>query len=413
VPKTSRIQPVALVVDDDAGLRKFAEMLAEAAGFRPETAANCAEALALFDAVDPAVVLLDLQMPGQDGIDVINALAARRCRAKLVIFAGNDRRTLDVAADIARQRGLSVAAALQKPVAADRLRQVLARLSLEVCPFDEHRLRECLEQDTIELHYQPKISLPDRETVGVEALLRCRDSAGRPISPDAVLTVAEQCGAIDALSQVVFAKAIAQRRAWSDDGLDLCVAVNLSAKGAVRADLPDRLHALCAAHGVPPKAITIELTETAVMNDSLLAMETLVRLRLRGFDLSIDDFGTGYSSLVRLQQLPFSELKIDKSFVTMRQKSPKNDVIIRTVAQLATSLGLQCVIEGVEDEDTLKMATALGCTSAQGFLMSPALPPDAVPRFAREWATRQKWRHNLASQRLDPAQIAGLSALVG
>ena len=140
MPRTPRTQPIALVVDDDVGLRKFAEMLAEAAGFRPETAASGAEALSRVEALDPAVVLLDLQMPGEDGIDVMHGMAKIKSRAKLVIF-GHGRQTLDVAAEIARQRGLSVAAALPKPLAAGKLREVLARLSRELCTFDEDRLQ--------------------------------------------------------------------------------------------------------------------------------------------------------------------------------------------------------------------------------------------------------------------------------
>jgi EAL domain-containing protein (putative c-di-GMP-specific phosphodiesterase class I)/ActR/RegA family two-component response regulator len=414
VTKNARVQPVALVVDDDAGLRKFGEMMVEAAGFRPETAASGVEALAMMQRLDPAVVLLDLQMPGKDGIDVMHGMAAAKCTAKLVIFSGNDRRTLEVSAEIARQRGLTVVASFKKPVAADKLRQVLNGLSLELCPFDEARLRECLEQDMLRLHYQPKIDLVTREICGVEALLRCQDASGRSISPESILAIAEQCGAVDEISQAIFAAAIQQRADWSKAGLDLGMAVNLSARGAMNPDLPDRLFDLCVKAQVPPEAITVELTETAVMNDSLLAMETLVRLRLRGFELSIDDFGTGYSSLVRLQQLPFSELKIDKSFVTTRQKSPENSVIIRTLAQLAQNLDLKCVVEGVEDEATLDFVASLGCNSAQGYFMSPALPPDGVPRFVKEWHTRQKWqRHRNRAQKAEaetPPQQASQAA---
>ena len=401
-----RVQPVALVVDDDAGLRKFGEMMVEAAGFRPETAASAEEALAMIQQLQPAIVLLDLQMPGKDGIDVMHGMAAAKCDAKLVIFSGNDRRTLEVCAEIARQRGLTVVASFRKPVVADKLRQVLNNLSLELCPFDESRLRECLDADMMKLHYQPKVDLASREVVGVEALLRCHDASGRAIAPETVLAVAEQCGAVDEISQAIFATAITQRREWSKVGLDLGVAVNLSARGAMNPDLPDRLFDLCIKAQVPPDAITVELTETAVMNDSLLAMETLVRLRLRGFELSIDDFGTGYSSLVRLQQLPFSELKIDKSFVIARQKSAGNEVIIRTLAQLAQNLNLKCVVEGVEDEATLDFVAALGCDCAQGYFMSPALPPDRIMRFVKEWHTRQKWQRNRNARQLSPTPLS-------
>jgi EAL domain-containing protein (putative c-di-GMP-specific phosphodiesterase class I)/ActR/RegA family two-component response regulator len=404
VTRNARVQPVALVVDDDAGLRKFGEMMVEAAGFRPETAASGVEALAMIQRLEPAVVLLDLQMPGKDGIDVMHGMAAAKSTAKLVIFSGNDRRTLEVSAEIARQRGLTVVASFKKPVAADKLRQVLNGLSLELCPFDEARLRECLDQNMLRLHYQPKIDLATREICGVEALLRCQDANGRPISPESVLAIAEQCGAVEEISQAIFALAIGQRRAWSKAGLDLGVAVNLSARAAMNPDLPDRLFDFCTKAEVPPESITVELTETAVMNDSLLAMETLVRLRLRGFELSIDDFGTGYSSLVRLQQLPFSELKIDKSFVTTRQKSPENSVIIRTLAQLAQNLDLKCVVEGVEDEATLEFVASLGCDCAQGYFVAPALPPDNLPRFVKEWHTRQKWQRHRNRGQNPPAQ---------
>lgn len=387
-----RTQPVALVVDDDPGLRKFGEMMVEAAGFRSESAASGSDAIAALQTLDPAVVLLDMQMPGKDGIDVMRAMAAAKRAAKLVIFGGSDQRTIEVSAEIARHHGLTVAASLLKPVHTDRLRKVLTRLCMELSPFDTQRLRECLETDQVILHYQPKIALPTRQLIGVEALLRCEDSAGRLVSPETVLAVAEQSGNVDDLSFAVFKAAIAQRRSWSKQGLDLGMAVNLSARGAVNRDLPDQLESLCIANDVPPEALTIELTETAVMNDSLLAMETLVRLRLRGFQLSIDDFGTGYSSLVRLQQLPFSELKIDKSFVTARQRSRDNEVIIRAITQLALNLEMKCVIEGVEDEETLSFSKDLGCSCAQGYFVARAMPADRLPRFAKEWHTRQKWR---------------------
>jgi EAL domain-containing protein (putative c-di-GMP-specific phosphodiesterase class I)/ActR/RegA family two-component response regulator len=379
------MQPVALVVDDDAGLRKFGAAMSEEAGFRAESAATGAEALAAIETLHPAVVLLDLQMPDKDGIHVMQIMASAKSDAKLILLSGIDGRTLTVSTEIARQRGLSVVASLQKPVPAEKLRQILHRLSIEFSSFDVHRLRESLEGDLIRLHYQPKVTLSSRTIAGVEALLRCHDAGGNPVSPEAVIAVAEQSGAIDELTHKVFALAIAQRRAWSEQGVELDMAVNLCARGAIEADLSDRLADLCAANQVPPQALTIELTENTVTSDSLLAMETLVRLRLRGFALSIDDFGTGYSSLVRLQQLPFSELKIDKSFVITAQKSPQNEVIIRTLAQLANNLQMKCVIEGVEDEATLEFAASQGCNFAQGYFIAPALPPDEVPRFAKEW----------------------------
>jgi EAL domain-containing protein (putative c-di-GMP-specific phosphodiesterase class I) len=155
---------------------------------------------------------------------------------------------------------------------------------------------------------------------------------------------------------------------------------------------------------VAPSSITIELTETTVMHDSLLAMEAMVRLRLRGFELSIDDFGTGYSSLVRLQQLPFTEVKIDRSFVSLKRRSRENEKIVRAIAQLALGLDLKCVIEGIEDEDCLNFAGAVGCTAAQGYFISRALPPEQFPLFMKEWHLRQDWLRGRAVERVTEAE---------
>lgn len=391
-------RPAALVIDDDAESRDFTEQMARSAGFKPESSPSGPEVVAALQALNPSVVLLNMQVSGTDSIDIMRGMAEAQCAAKLVIFGGMDQRILQVSAEIARQRGLTVVAALAKSAAPDDLRQILDRLSVEFSPFDERRLRHCLENDEIVLHYQPKIALPTQQVIGVEALLRCTDSAGRAVSPEIVLAVAEECGCVDALSFAVFAKSIAQYRSWHEQGLDIGIAINLSARGAVNQSLPEQLQDLCKASDVPPEALTIELTETAVMDDNLLAMETLVRLRLRGFDLSIDDFGTGHSSLVRLQQLPFSEVKIDKSFVIGRQKSPDNEVIIRTITQLAANLEMKCVIEGVEDEETLNFAIELGCTAAQGYFVAQALAPDRLPPFVKEWDARQSWRRSLAER---------------
>jgi EAL domain-containing protein (putative c-di-GMP-specific phosphodiesterase class I) len=389
MPETTAARPLALIVDDDAGLRKFSQVIAENAGFHAETAESGAEALRLIETLAPAIVLLDLQMPGTDGLDVMRAMAQRKSSARLIILGGQDRRIAEIAAEVARGNGLSVAASLQKPLGADQLKGILSEICIEFSPFNTERLQECITGEGIVLHYQPKIALPSRKFVGVEALLRCRDGHGHLIPPGTVLGVAEQSELIGSLSMAVFEKSIVQYAVWRDEGLELDMAVNLSASGADDSDLPDRIFKLCAANRMPPSALTIELTETAVMSDHLVAMETLLRLRLRGFDLSIDDFGTGYSSLVRLQQIPFTELKIDKSFVTMRQRYSGSAIILKTISQLAQNLDMKCVIEGVEDAETLNFVEALGCTAAQGYFMSRPLPADQIVRFAKEWNASQ------------------------
>jgi EAL domain-containing protein (putative c-di-GMP-specific phosphodiesterase class I) len=383
MPETTAARPLALIVDDDAGLRKFSQVIAENAGFHAETAESGAEALRLIEKLAPAIVLLDLQMPGTDGLDVMRAMAQRKSSARLIILGGQDRRIAEIAAEVARGNGLSVAASLQKPLGADQLKGILSEICIEFSPFNTERLQECITGEGIVLHYQPKIALPSRKFVGVEALLRCRDGHGHLIPPGTVLGVAEQSELIGSLSMAVFEKSIVQYAVWRDEGLELDMAVNLSASGADDSDLPDRIFKLCAANRMPPSALTIELTETAVMSDHLVAMETLLRLRLRGFDLSIDDFGTGYSSLKYLTQYRVNRLKLAQEFVFRVTVDYRNAAVVRAAIRLANELGLEVIAEGVETEAQARFLMGAGCEQAQGYYFSRPVPAGRAAELLR------------------------------
>ena len=385
-----RATPLTFVVDDESAIREYVAHVAKQAGFVVETAGNGRELLDLLDVVSPTVIMLDLQMPAMDGIQAMHELALRHVTSKIVILSGSDPRILETAADIARQRGLDIAAVLQKPIRKNDLLAVLRKLNLESEAFSAATLRSCLDQNLLTLNYQPKISLKDYQTVGCEALLRCTDPAGRVISPEMVVGVAEGGGMIEELSDWVFREALAQRQRWDQQGLPLDIAINLSARTSFNRDLPELFTARCAEYDVPTEAVTIELTESSVMNDQLVAMETMVRLRLKGFKLSIDDFGTGYSSLLRLKQLPFTEIKVDKSFVTALHQSRDNAAIVKAIIQLATNLEMRCVIEGIEDQQALDFAAAHGCDQAQGYFIAKPLQGYEIDGFLKTW----HWRRN-------------------
>jgi len=255
-------------------------------------------------------------------------------------------------------------------------------------PFSAATLRAAIDGDAPILHYQPKIRLADASFCGVEALLRCRDAADRPVEPELAISIAEQAGLMPELNDRILRAAIEQRRLWSEGGRDLDVAINLPASASFDHELPDRLESLCAEQHVPNHAVILEMTESSLERDNLVAMETMARLRLMGFRLSIDDFGTGHSSLVRLRQMPFSELKIDRSFVMSLAKSSENAVIVRSLVQLAQNLEMHCVIEGVEDAFALKFAAELGCNDAQGFHIARPMPASEIREFDLTW----RWR---------------------
>jgi EAL domain-containing protein (putative c-di-GMP-specific phosphodiesterase class I)/ActR/RegA family two-component response regulator len=390
---TPESRPLAIIVDDEAGIRRFVRLAAEEAGFDVTEAENGDDLLKTLSHCAPALIVLDLQMSSTDGVETLRELAERKVTAKIILFSGMDIRTLESARDIAQRRGIDISAILQKPVRRDALIQKFKQINLESQSFTPATLRKCLDQQLIAVHYQPKLSLETLEIVGMEALLRCRDEIGRVIPPEKVVETAEAASMIDDLTERVFRLALQQRQMWSQSGVDLDMAINVSPRCSFDRRFPELLADLCTEANVPTNSVTIELTETAVMDDDILGTEALLRLRLKGFRLSIDDFGTGYSSLLRLKQLPFSEIKVDKSFVMDLAGSRDNEVIVKTIIQLAQGMDLHCVVEGVETEAALRYAARLGCNDAQGYFIARPMPGPDMLGFLKAWVWRKAPLH--------------------
>ncbi len=235
-------------------------------------------------------------------------------------------------------------------------------------------LRRAAEHDEFILHFQPKMDLAGQAVSGAEVLVRWQHPERGRIPPDAFIPFAEQTGFIRTLSRWVIEATLRQQVQWRAAGYELPVAVNLSTRDLMDADLPAWLTERMAAHELPHDALTLEITESAIMDDPQRAQFTLEQLDLLGFRLAIDDFGTGYSSLGYLKRLPVRELKIDKSFV-MRLTSDADDrIIVRATVELAHNMGLKVVAEGVETREIWDALIELGCDYGQGFYMSRPLP---------------------------------------
>ena len=240
-------------------------------------------------------------------------------------------------------------------------------------------LRRAIDHDELVLYYQPKIDVRTGALVAVEALLRWPHPSRGLVPPDEFILLAEQTRLIRPLSRWVLRAALRQCAAWRADGLDLPVAVNLSAQDLQDPALPDLVAEQLTACGVSPEHLQLEITESGLLADPPRARERLARLRALGVRVAIDDFGTGYSSLSYLQRLPVDELKIDRSFVQGMAADESARAIVRAVIDLADDLGLRVVAEGVEDRATWDVLAALGCDVAQGYYFSPPLPaPDLV-----------------------------------
>lgn len=242
-------------------------------------------------------------------------------------------------------------------------------------------LRNAIENDQLTFHYQPKLDLKSQEVCTVEALARWVHPTHGEIPPEEFIIQAERTGLIQAFTLWEFNTALGQLAAWKEAGLPLGMAINLSAGNLHKETLPNLLSDLLDKWGVDPTALTLEITESAIMIDPDRAMVILNKLDDIGLRLSIDDFGTGYSSLGSLKRLPVDELKIDKSFVIQMTENENDAVIVRSTIDLAHNLGLKVVAEGVESEQHVALLRGLGCDVGQGFFISKPIPADEMTRW--------------------------------
>jgi diguanylate cyclase (GGDEF)-like protein len=246
------------------------------------------------------------------------------------------------------------------------------------------QVRLALERDEFELHYQPKLDLRSKRVCGVEALLRWRHPERGLLMPLSFVPLIEQTALVDALTERVLELALRQMVRWREQGLELDMSVNLSARNLLDLGLPDRVQALLREHWVEPERLTVEVTESATMADPERAAEVLAALRERRVRVSIDDFGTGNASIAYLTQLPASEIKIDKAFITDLCEDSRAEAIASSTVDLARHLGLHVVAEGIETTAVLERLIELGCDTGQGYLISRPLTGDALTAWLKE-----------------------------
>jgi diguanylate cyclase (GGDEF)-like protein len=292
----------------------------------------------------------------------------------------------DVAMYLAKQRRSGV-----ERYVADLDRNSPARLAL----FGE--LRRGLDRGELELHYQPKVYLADERAAGVEALVRWRHPVRGMLTPQDFIPVAQQSYLMREVTAFVIETAVAQAALWRQAGLDLEVSLNVSGRDLLDTGLADFVEQCLNRHNVPPDTILLEIDERVLTSEPAHSVATAEALAEIGVGLSLDDFGTGYSSLLRLKRLPFSEVKVDSSFIGRLLESPDDEVVVKSILDLAAALGIRSVAEGVESADVASTLLTMGCVAAQGWHF--ARPMNAVS------ATRWLLEHALAGQLESPAAI--------
>ncbi len=405
-------RPRLLILDDDPLVGCTMQFIAEDLGLETRFVATATAFFAELDAWRPTHIALDLIMPDMDGVEVIKGLAERECRARILITSGVDARVLDAAGRSAAEHGLDFAGVLSKPFSAGELRELLA--SAPTAPAHATRpkaapppaaplsrdlgaedLRRGLEANELTVVFQPKIGCTDARLSGFEALVRWLHPEYGPIPPDRFVPLAEASGLITELTEQVLDRALhwfaSLDRAPSAlaGAQQLSLAVNLSAKSFNELDFVDRLAGRCERLQLAPERLILELTETSAMDDPVASLGLMTRLRMKGFHLSIDDFGTGFSSMLQLVRLPFSELKVDRSFVMTALQSEESRTVVKSIVDLGRSLGLRTVAEGVETAEVFDFLGEIGCDQAQGYHIARPMTGDTAQRWMRERSATQ------------------------
>ncbi|SIN21754.1 putative bifunctional diguanylate cyclase/phosphodiesterase [Micromonospora cremea] len=380
---------VALLLFDVDGLRQVNESLGHAAGDKvlAEVAKRLrasAPSSALVGRASGDEFLVTLRLESADAALELARQLRDQIRDEMVFDAltldvdtavgvavhpdhGSDAATLLLRVDLAATAAKSVPGSVQlfNPALESRS---LRRLGLA------GDLRRALDQDELEVYFQPKVTLRDRHLVGVECLARWEHPTHGTVAPEDFVAVAEHTGQLSRLTEVVLREGLRRSRDWAQADQPLSIAVNLNARTLTDQHFPDRVRELLTEYGVPAQRLTLEITEAGVLDGTDRPVPTLRRLRDLGVRLSVDDFGTGDSSLAHLRRLPVHEVKVDRSFVQGMATDPGDLAIVNAVVTLSQQFGLAVVAEGVESELTLELLQDIGCEIGQGFLFSRPLP---------------------------------------
>ena len=377
----------SVLIVDDSGVQRGigAAVCRELRIPRVLEAGNGIEALALLDRLPsaPALLIIDLEMPEMDGPELLSALGGRGMRAPIVLASSRERALIHSVQEMGTALGLRIVGALQKPLTPGSLGALLQnKLHAAVekkdpalrQTVDPESLRAALGRGDITVHYHPQVEIDTGRVRGVEALARWHDSRRGWIAPDTFIPVAEQHGLIRELTLRVMDAAMRQTALWNRHGLDLSIAINVSPLLLERGELVQEISDLQQEHDLRAEQIVLEVTESSLPRELAVALGVLTRLRLRGFRLSLDDYGTGFSSMQQLARIPFTELKIDRTFVHGAHERDSLQVILRSALEMASQLGIETVAEGVECLQDWRLLRQYGCKLAQGWLLAKAMP---------------------------------------
>lgn len=378
-----------LVVDDDHLQMLLVTSMARRCGFVVDGAMSLEDAIQRIHTRDYGTVTLDLSLGEHDGVELVRHIAEAGQTPNLLVISGFDQRIRDGALRYAQSMGLNTLGTLRKPINFVEVRRALQAAAKAAsapnagpggCPprVEADDLRRALDKGEIVPVYQPKVDVTTGRIKGVEALARWHSPTLGAVPPTLFVPIVEQSGLSEALTDAMMHAALRDAASWRRTARHVGVAVNVPASALVDVAWPDRVEAALATAGLPADVLTVEITETVATSESALITDILTRLRIKGCHLSLDDFGTGYSSLLTLLRLPFSELKLDRSFVQNCDHDPYALKIVKAMLSLARSFGMRTVAEGVETASVVAVLHEARCDLAQGYFYARPMTADSL-----------------------------------
>ena len=382
--------------DHDFQRRTLVRMLAGLGAKNVADAADGRAALEIFR--DPGrridIIISDLEMPGMDGMEFIRHVGGAGVPVSVILSSALDPVLVSSVETMTKAYGITLLGAIEKPVTPRKLEDLIRKYTppkpktakpASAAPIPLEEIRQGLKNGEFVPFFQPKVSLADGAVTGAEALARWLHPQKGVIAPYAFIGPLEENGLIDNLTWAMLETSAKLCRDWTSNGLEVTVSVNLSLKSLTDPGLAERVTEIVQKQGLEPRRMVLEVTESAAMTDVGRALENLARLRMKGFGLSIDDYGTGYSSMQQLSRIPFTELKIDQSFVLSAIEKETSRVILASSLDMAKKLKLKAVAEGVETRAHWDQLKSLGCDIAQGYFIAKPMDTHTFSEWVLAW----------------------------
>lgn len=341
------------------------------------------------------VALIDLALPGIDGLELIGRLAATACPVRLIVVGQVAANLLFAVETMAQAYGVDLLGTLSAPVSGERLQELLGNYTQaplagvaaadDGASFGFAEVSDGVLEGQFEPFFQPKIELASGHVTGLETFARWRHPQHGLLGPQAFMAALEQRQRMDVLDWSMIEQSIERCRAFHDMGMPISMSINVAPHTLAQANFLTRVGVCLERHRLLPDYLTFEISESSVLSTDAAFVERLLRMRMAGFGLAIDDYGTGRSNLQLLARIPFSELKIDRSFVDGASKKRALGTVLSSCLGLARSLDRKSVAVGVETRQDWEFLQGLGCTYAQGYYIASPMEAAAFPEWLSDW----------------------------